>query len=185
MQIIEHHLFQRLFNLRLLLQNHTSLSLDMRLSQLGVLQHITQNIRHLSDILLERLGRKHRVFTRRVGIQLSSNILHLQLNILLATLRCSLEHHMLKEVRHSIILLSLANRSSINMNAKSHRLASRLLSRNTNTIRQGGNLGTSSIQQVGRNLDARTTLGGGRERALFFFVVWKGVERWGKKKNAG
>jgi hypothetical protein len=94
-QVVKHDLFQLLVNLFLLSEDDVSLPLDRIFLQLRVLQNVRDNADGAGDVLLERLGVVDGLFSRRVGVQVGTNVLNLELEGSLSSVLGSLEGHVL------------------------------------------------------------------------------------------
>jgi hypothetical protein len=70
--------------------------------ELGVLEDIGDDVDGLRDVLTEALGVVDRLLMRSVCIEVSAEILHLDLEGMLGATASALEGHMLKEVGRTI-----------------------------------------------------------------------------------
>jgi hypothetical protein len=70
--------------------------------ELGVLEDIGDDVDGLQDVLTEALGIVDRLLTRSVHIEVSAEILHLDLEGMLGATASALEGHMLEEVGRTI-----------------------------------------------------------------------------------
>lgn len=111
--MIENYLFQLLVDLLLLPQNNVSLSFDGRGVKLGVLEDVTNYVDSLGDILLETFGVIYSLFSRCVGVEMSTNIFNLELQSVLGATPGALESHVLEEMSGSVGSISLRPRPSI------------------------------------------------------------------------
>lgn len=106
-QVIEHNLFQLLVNLFLFPKDNITLALDCGWLELGVLKDIGENVDSVGDIRVEGLGIVDGVLTlqpmsvqyfctttmrtyRSVGVEMSTHVFNLKLQLTLASLLGSL-----------------------------------------------------------------------------------------------
>jgi hypothetical protein len=103
-QVVEDNLLELLVDLLLLPKDDVALALNGGLLELGVLKDIGKDLNRLSDVILERLGVVDRVLAldtplmllkivcrdqtkyRSVGVQVTTHVLNLQLQLLLGAL---------------------------------------------------------------------------------------------------
>jgi hypothetical protein len=70
--------------------------------ELGVLEDIGDDVNGLRDVLMEALGVVDHLLMRSVRIEVSAEILHLDLEGMLGATASALEGHMLEEVGRTI-----------------------------------------------------------------------------------
>lgn len=85
MQMIEDHLLQIALHLLHFTQNDGSLACNFSLAQFRVLNDIGQNLNSFGNILGQTLGIEHGLLARCVRVQVSTEVLNLQLQIGLGT----------------------------------------------------------------------------------------------------
>lgn len=90
-QVIEDHLLQVALNFLHLTQDHWALAGDLGLTQFWVLDDISQNLDSLGHILRQTLGVEDGLLPGGVGVQVSTQVLDLQLQIGLGALGSALE----------------------------------------------------------------------------------------------
>mmetsp|Transcript_13935 Transcript_13935/g.21007 ORF Transcript_13935/g.21007 Transcript_13935/m.21007 type:complete len:260 (-) Transcript_13935:147-926(-) len=143
MQMIENELFLRLaVHILHLLQDHASLALNCLLVQQRITQNIRQNVHRLIGVFTQHLRIIHRLFARRVRIQMAAQILHFHLELFAGTFARTFERQMLQEMCTAIVLLSLVARACVDEDANRDCIAvpRQVLRRDTQTILESGNL---------------------------------------------
>lgn len=96
-QVVENNLLHLLVNLFLLSQDNISFPFNSTLLQLGVLEDIRDDSNSRSNILLESFGVIDGLFSRSVGVEVSSNVLYFEFERSLISGLGSLESHVLTE----------------------------------------------------------------------------------------
>lgn len=82
-KVVEDDLLRELLDLLLLAQDHVALALDGASLELRVLQDVGNNVNSLAHIVAERLGVVDSLLTRSVRIQVSTEVLNLNLELVL------------------------------------------------------------------------------------------------------
>jgi hypothetical protein len=93
-EMVKHDLLILLVDLLLLAQNDIALTLDGATFELGVLEDVGDNVDGLGYVLAEALGIVDGLLTRRVCIEMSAEVLHLELKGMLGATASALEGHM-------------------------------------------------------------------------------------------
>ena len=89
--MVEDHLLQVGLDLLHLAQDDAALALDLLFAERAVLQYVGQDVHRLGQVLAERLGVVDRLLSGRVGVQVRAHVLHLELQVRLASLLCALK----------------------------------------------------------------------------------------------
>ena len=105
--MVENDLLELLINFLLLPKDNIPLPLNSRIVKLRVLQDITDDIHRLPNILTEALRIINSLLPRSIRIQMSTEVLDLQLQRMLGTLIRALESHMLQEMSSTVRFISL------------------------------------------------------------------------------
>jgi hypothetical protein len=102
MEMVKHNLLVLLVDLLLLTYDDVAFALNGAALELGVLEDVGDDVDGLRDVLAEALGVVNRLLTRSVRIEVSAEILHLDLEGMLGATASALESHMLEEVGRAI-----------------------------------------------------------------------------------
>lgn len=141
-KVIKDNLLHHLVHLLLFPQDDIPLPLNRRSLELTPRQDIGNDLDRLSYVLPEALGVVHRLFPRRVRIQVRSQVLNLQLESMLSTLVRSLERHVFEKVGRSVRRGRLGTRSCVDPDSdRSGRRVRVRLGRDGQSIREGRDLG--------------------------------------------
>ena len=97
----------------------------------------------------------HSLLTRSVRVQVSANILNLQLEALLSAPFRALESKMLKKMGNAVIMLPLVCCTSVDKHAHAARLRGRLLRCDREAVLQSGNLCVGRVEKIFRELIVR------------------------------
>ena len=122
MQMIENDLLHLLINLLLLAQDHIALPLYSRRLQSRVLQNVADDVNTRADVLGEALRVIHRLLARRVRVEVRTNTLNGELELVLRATVGALECHVLEEVCRAIRRVRLRPRPRIDPHAHRRRL---------------------------------------------------------------
>jgi hypothetical protein len=88
--VIKHYFLEVGFNLLHLSQDNTALTLNLGLSQFGVLEDVGQNFNGFANIFRQAFGIKDSLLPRSVCIQVSTHVLDLKLQVCLGAFASSL-----------------------------------------------------------------------------------------------
>ena len=142
MQVIKDDLLHLLVDLLLLPKDHVPLPLDRLALQLAALEDIGDDLDALAHVLAEALGVVDGLLPTGVGVEVSSEVLDLELELVLAPLAGSLERHVLEEVSGSVGRVRLGAGPSIDPDADRGRLGVRVgFGGDGEAVGKGGDLG--------------------------------------------
>lgn len=82
-EVVKDNFLMLFVNFLLLAKNNVAFTLNSTALKLGVLQNVADDVDGRSDVLSERLCVVHSLFARRVRIQVSTEVLNLELKRLL------------------------------------------------------------------------------------------------------
>ena len=148
MQVVKHNLLLQLGNLLIFTENHVTLALHRTSVELRVLQNVRDDVHSRANVLAERLGVKDRLLARSVRVQVSTNVLDLNLKVTLRTVArtCmlvwvlntrTLESHVLQKVGRAVVALVPRARTGIDPGTNRSSLRSRVRLRgNSQTVRE-------------------------------------------------
>lgn len=112
-KVVEDDLLNLLVDLLLLPEDDIPLPLNGSLLQLGSLQDVRDDLDALADILPEALGVVDGLLPRGVSVEVSAEVLNLELELVLTPLARALEGHVLEEVSGSRGLVRLGARTGV------------------------------------------------------------------------
>lgn len=174
MQVVKYNFFSLLVYFLLLSKNDVSFSFNCVAFQFGILKNVRNDIDSLVNIFSESLCIVHSLFSRCVGIQVSTQILHLKLQIALRSfasswrwvwlatlsnkvphnpLMLTLEGHVFQKVSGSVCPICFCSRTGINPRSNCGCLSSWIrFSSYSQTIWQGSSLGNGLLRkrEIGR-----------------------------------
>ena len=140
--MVKNNLLELLVYFLLLAKNNITLALHGLALKLGVLENIADDVDSVPHILPEALRVVHSLLARRVRIEMSSEILYLDFERMLASTVCTFESHMFKEVRRAIRCVGLCARTRIYPDADGSCLRVRVrFCGDGQSIRKGGDFG--------------------------------------------
>ena len=116
------HLLLLLVDLLRLAKDDAAFPLDRSRVQLRRSQHVGEDVHRLRHVRLEDLCVVNRVLARRVRVQVSSDVLELNLELVLRHLGRPLERHVLEEVRSAVALRALVAAPCVNEDADGRRI---------------------------------------------------------------
>ena len=161
MQVIEDNLLHLLVHLLLFSQNNVSFPLDCRSLQFRVLQNVGDDVDGLVDVLAEALGVVDGLLSGRVGVEMGTQVLDLELELVLRSSAGSLEGHVLEEVGGTVRAVGLGSGPSIDPNSDGGRLGVRVrFRRDGQSVVEGGDL----RERAGDGGRERTERSGLREK---------------------
>lgn len=173
-KVVEDDFLDLLVNLLLFPQNNISFPLDRTRLELASRQDIRDDLYRLSNVLRERFRVVDGLFPRSVGVQVSSEVLYFEFELVLGSLSSSLEGHVFEEVSRSRRLVGLGAGTGIDPNSDGGgRGRGGRFGRDGETVGEGGDLG-----EGGSDVGSESTI---EERSL------NGIEREprGAEGNSG
>lgn len=126
----------------------TKASSSHLLPKLGVLQDVGQDLDGVANVRAQALGVEDSLLPGRVGIQVSSHVLDLELQLRLRPLRRPLEGHVLEEVSDTIVGRGLVAGSGVDPEADGGRGSAGVLCGHPHAIVEHGHLGGRNIKQI-------------------------------------
>jgi len=120
--MIKHNLLKLLVHLLLFSKNNITFSLNRSVLKFRILKDIGNDVNSFRNVLPKALGIIHSLFTRRVRVQVCTQILDLKLECVLRTPVGAFKSHVLEEMSDTVCFLRFCSTASIDPNADRSRL---------------------------------------------------------------
>ena len=124
--MVKHNLLHLLVHLLLFPQNNIPLALNSRLLESGVLEDVADDVNAGANVLGEALGVIHGLLARRVRVQVCTEALDGELELVLGAAVGALESHVFEEMRRAVRRVRLRPRPRVNPHAHCRRLRVRM-----------------------------------------------------------